>query len=167
MMNSKKVGVLFGSLAIAGAAFAAVSLDPLTGMGWVGKGDIQLAYGWNDKTIQTRSVEVDFEVQQQVTVAVTCQIEKRGVVEFKTASRNRSLSDTQDGDPRVKNARFTGYFLGGYKGQETASGDPLPKDGDACKAEGEDGVVTSVVSTINFSKLFATYGGDKRLLGSF
>jgi opacity protein-like surface antigen len=37
---------------ISTAAVAAVTFDPATGTGFVGKGDIQLAFGWNNKAAQ-------------------------------------------------------------------------------------------------------------------
>ena len=46
--------VALAALALsATAAFAAVTFDPATGKGFVGKGDVQIAYNLNNKQIQT------------------------------------------------------------------------------------------------------------------
>jgi hypothetical protein len=40
---------------LATAALAAVTFDVNTGFGFVGKGDVQLAFGWNNKALQTNA----------------------------------------------------------------------------------------------------------------
>ena len=37
-------------------ASASVTFNPATGTGFVGKGDVQLAYGWNNKQLQDNAV---------------------------------------------------------------------------------------------------------------
>src|SRR5918996_4693526 len=37
------------------AAFALVTFDPSTGTGFVGKGDVQTAFGWNNKQLQNNA----------------------------------------------------------------------------------------------------------------
>jgi hypothetical protein len=36
----------------ASVALAAVTFNPMTGEGFVGKGDVQLIYGWNNQQLQ-------------------------------------------------------------------------------------------------------------------
>ena len=43
------------------AASASVNVDPATGSGFIGKGDVQLAYGWNNATLQTNASSVGFQ----------------------------------------------------------------------------------------------------------
>jgi hypothetical protein len=41
-------------LATAGAAFAAITFNPDDGTGFVGKGDVQEAFGWNNHALQAK-----------------------------------------------------------------------------------------------------------------
>jgi hypothetical protein len=51
---------LVAMLVAAGAVFAAVTFDPATGKGFVGKGDVQLAFGWNNQQLQQNASQVTF-----------------------------------------------------------------------------------------------------------
>lgn len=55
MRNVIKVAVSATAAVIltASAAGAAVTFDPATGTGFIGKGDVQTALGWNNKALQT------------------------------------------------------------------------------------------------------------------
>jgi hypothetical protein len=44
----------------ASPALAVVSFDPVTGTGFVGKGDVQLALGWNNKQLQEGATSLTF-----------------------------------------------------------------------------------------------------------
>ena len=49
-MNKIRVLAAIAALAVSTAALATVTFDPATGIGFVGKGDVQLAFGWNNAT---------------------------------------------------------------------------------------------------------------------
>ncbi|MGZ5194736.1 MAG: hypothetical protein ACXWJM_05620 [Ramlibacter sp.] len=51
-MNLKKTTIGLALAAVSLAALASVTFDPTTGIGWVGKGDIQVVYGWTNKQLQ-------------------------------------------------------------------------------------------------------------------
>lgn len=54
-------GIIAGSLAVSSVAGAAVTFDPDKGTGFVGKGDVQLVYGWNNKVLQDNANSVKFQ----------------------------------------------------------------------------------------------------------
>lgn len=90
------------------AAASAATLDPATGSGFVGKGEIQTAYGWNNTTLQKNASGVTFSssqdaiqalsqsgtqagtqvVTQSVLQEVSCTIETGGVKNKKTFYRD-------------------------------------------------------------------------------
>ena len=69
----------FSGLFVAFAAFAlmltgvaaAVTFDPATGTGFVGKGDVQLVYGWNNQALQTNALNVQFRANSEVVTEVS------------------------------------------------------------------------------------------------
>jgi hypothetical protein len=175
MSTFKKSSFLLGALTFTGVVLAVVNLDPSSGAGWVGKGDVQLAYGFNDKTMQSNFDKITFLVEQQSTVTAVCVFQKttgQGTsTETKSMTNARNLSSNPDGDPRLKNnsSRFTGYYLQGYTGGWTASnGDVMPVVGGACTGEGNPGTYSTVTSVVTQTKLFASHTSfGKRNLGSF
>jgi hypothetical protein len=56
----------------AGAVFAAVTFDPETGTGFVGKGDVQTAFGWNNKQLQDNAGLVQFRATTTSETTWTC-----------------------------------------------------------------------------------------------
>jgi hypothetical protein len=48
------------ALALSTGAFAAVTFDPETGTGFVGKGDVQSPFGWNNAKMQQRHDSITF-----------------------------------------------------------------------------------------------------------
>ncbi len=56
---------------LAGSAFAAVTIDPVAGTGFVGKGDVQTALGWNNAELQKKAEELNFTYSTTTTYAVT------------------------------------------------------------------------------------------------
>src|SRR5688500_14313060 len=57
------------------AAYAAVVLDLSTGLGFVGKGDVQLAFGWNNKQLQdaVKADAISFTYAVSESHSVTCE----------------------------------------------------------------------------------------------
>jgi hypothetical protein len=51
--------------------YAAVTIDLLTGEGFVGKGDVQLAFNWNNKQLQDNADGVSFSVESTVATEVS------------------------------------------------------------------------------------------------
>jgi hypothetical protein len=63
------VAVVIG---LAGTASATVTFDPSTGTGFVGKGDVQLALGWNNPQLQANAAGVTFSYNATDTYAAVC-----------------------------------------------------------------------------------------------
>ena len=66
-------GLAAGALAMgimASSAFAAVTFDPATGTGFVGKGDVQTAMGWNNAELQKNAENLKFTYVTETTYAV-------------------------------------------------------------------------------------------------
>lgn len=75
-MSSKYVRKWTFALALvaigAGVALATVTFDPQTGVGFVGKGDVQLIYGWKNAQLQQNAKQVQFQVVSEEENAWTC-----------------------------------------------------------------------------------------------
>jgi hypothetical protein len=120
----------------AGAVFAAVTFDPATGTGFVGKGDVQLAFNLNNKQLQQNASKVSFTYEEVGEYTLLCKADdktnpKTGVVtpgaekEFK--NRAQSVQSSVQGDPRqVKGQnQFTGFNLSGITSTVT-TGESCP-----------------------------------------
>lgn len=116
-------------MALAIPAFAAVTFDPDTGTGFVGKGDVQLALGYNNKQLQDNASSLQFQAKStKVTeVSWTCTNDRNE----NTQERERTTTTTTQGVvssiARERN-QITGFNLTGYQGETTSStteGNPL------------------------------------------
>lgn len=117
-------------------AMAAVTFDPETGTGFVGKGDVQDAFGWNNKALQDNANLVTFTYITTDKYVVTetwatgnpdnpKSLNSHEVTVKKTVSVNGVVN----GDPRqVKGQnQFTGFDLNGFIGTPDKTGDvPTP-----------------------------------------
>ena len=123
---------------VATAAYAA-TFDPTTGTGFVGKGELQTPWGWNNATLQKEAEGVTFKVSQQVTYEQECSYLTGGrnperVRETKEATRplnSRVTYETRNN----KRGAVTGFILDGFG----SSSGPVPTDlctGRGAQAEG-------------------------------
>lgn len=62
-----------GTILLAGTSFAAVDFDPATGMGSVGKGDVQIAFGLNNAQFQQQAGNVKFLSKTVTVTEVVCE----------------------------------------------------------------------------------------------
>lgn len=68
----KKVAGIFVLLVLLTVtSFASVTFDATTGLGFVGKGDVQLAFGWNNAALQNNAAGVTFSYDAVDTYEVT------------------------------------------------------------------------------------------------
>lgn len=154
-------------------AMASVSIDFSTGAGFVGKGDVQLAYGWNNAQLQNKAGDVGFYAQSSADYDAVCVwttgTGTRGQhTHHVTHTTTSNLKDSIAYDARVK-TQITGFNLRGFVlGSTVESGDPIPVLGGPCPGnEGTDGVWESVDGPMNVTNsLFVTYkgGNDVQLL---
>ena len=108
------------------AAIAAVTFDPETGEGFVGKGDVQLAFGWNNKELQTNAKNVSFTYEETGEYTLLCQnpdrIDRRTGQPAQQEFKNRvgTVESSLQGDPRQTKGQnqFTGFNLSGITGTE-------------------------------------------------
>jgi hypothetical protein len=148
-----------------------VSMNP-DGTGFVGKGDVQVVFGWNNKALQTNAAGVTFSYNSSDSYSAVCEFTTgegtRGErVHEVTHRKTRSVSSVLDGDPRqVKGQnQFTGFILNGYIGEPATTGGALPVLGGACPGnQGTDGTWTSVTFLSSEGGLYATFGGVSHLL---
>jgi hypothetical protein len=108
--------VLVALLFATTAAFAAVTFDPATGTGFVGKGDVQLVYEWNNKALQDNADSVKFRASSEVVTEVSWVCTKDN---GNTNERARTTTTTIEGVvssvARERN-QITGFILNGYSG---------------------------------------------------
>ncbi|RSD22323.1 hypothetical protein [Mesobacillus subterraneus] len=155
-MKKVLAGLAAGALAMgifASTSFAAVTVDE-SGNGFVGKGDVQQALGWNNAQLQKNAESLLFTYETVTAYEVTVEWitgegtkgEKKHIVEHKHTA---NLSATVDYNARKSN-QFTGFYLNGHKdafeGKQPAVGDEYP---------GKSGhIVTSVELVSSTSTLY-------------
>jgi hypothetical protein len=150
------------------AAVASVTFDPSTGTGFVGKGDVQLVFGWNNAAAQSRSTSVTFKYQASTTYDVTIDFDTGNPlhnVTHHSVTQNTSTAVTSAiASEARKTGQYTGWNLTGL-GATTTSGDPVPNVGDSCP-NGNLGTcqVTAVTPISSVGGLYVTYGGNSVLL---
>ena len=102
------------TLMLAPAAMAAVTFNETKGTGFVGKGDVQVAFAWNNKQLQTNAAGVSFSFTQDATQAVTQEASQ-------TASQTTSQSFTYYVSCDTTNGRKTFHREGNRAGVTTAT----------------------------------------------
>src|SRR5262245_5475316 len=78
---------------MATAASASVSVNPTSGVGFVGKGDVQSAFGWKNADLQANASAVKFTSSQAASQAMTLTVEQHGTLAG-TQSGNQSVNQT-------------------------------------------------------------------------
>jgi len=117
--------VFVGLMGLASPAIASVTFDPATGTGFVGKGDVQLVFNWNNKVLQDNASSVDFRVNSVSATTWTCtKIVVQGNDETREIVQQRSTTTTNQGlvttvareNSKGKDGAVTGFYLTGYEG---------------------------------------------------
>ena len=129
-------------------AFATVTYDPSTGKGFVGKGDVQLAFHFNNNQMQKNASAITFEYRTRNTYDVTCEWETvtgRGkiILHDITIPRLTKVDSSVQFEARSQK-QVSGFMLTGL-GQTTTVG-TVPVVGDGCVG-GNPGTITAVVDT--------------------
>ena len=136
------------ALAAPAAATAAVTFDPATGKGFVGKGDVQVPFGWNDSKLQQYAAGVTFtyESASDDTYSVTCEWETGNNkivhhIQRKRADVSSSVAyDVTKVDRKSPNGKVTGFNLTG-KGTEVIDAEgSVPVVGGQCPENQGQGV---------------------------
>ena len=150
-------------VAAAGIASATVTFAPETGIGFVGKGDVQLAFGWNNAQLQSRAAGLTFTFEASESYTAVCTwTTGEGTRGEKThnVKHTKSVGVTGDVayDARSRN-QITGFNLTGYAGTPTSLGEVPVLNGPCPGNPGTDGVWTSVALTSSSVALNAVYSG--------
>jgi hypothetical protein len=162
---------VIATLAISSSASAAVSFDAVLGTGFAGKGDVQLAFGWNNAALQRNAKDLTFGFEETERYDVECEwytggntnpqgkVTARKLHEVvKKVKLNSSIAVSFD--PRTRN-QITGFNLNGRRA-DTAGG-AAPNIGESCHGLGTEGTVSEVIYVgTTASDLQVTYGGDTR-----
>lgn len=162
-MKLLKMGMALVLIATAGAASATVTFNPDAGTGFVGKGDVQLAFGWNNAQLQTRAAGLTFSfVASESYTAVCTWTTGEGTRGERTHNVGHNTTVGVSGDvafdARARN-QITGFNLTGFTGTPTSAGS-VPVVGGPCPGNpGTDGVWTSVSLTSSSIALNAVYSG--------
>ncbi len=106
----------------AGVALAAVIFNAQTGEGFVGKGDVQLAFGWNNRELQNNAAGVTF---QATTIEVTevswiCTNDRNENTQERERTTTTTIQGILSSVARERN-QITGFNLTGYSGEPTES----------------------------------------------
>jgi hypothetical protein len=119
MKKMKTIGAL-GAITLASVAYAAVTFDPLTGMGFVGKGDVQLALGYNNAQLQDNAGSLVFEMETTVVTEVSweCTNDRNEKIQVRQQTTTVETQAVLSSISRVKN-QITGFFLTGFFGTPT------------------------------------------------
>lgn len=162
-----RIGILGGTIAglsmaglvLAGSASATVTFDPGSGTGFVGKGDVQTAFAWNNATAQAQVNNVSFSYDAASTYDVTIEFDTGGVHNtthhIVTQDKSTTVSASVASDPR-HTGQYTGWNLTGL-GTTTTTGDTIPSAGDSCP-NGDLGTchVTDVTQTGSTGGLYVS-----------
>jgi hypothetical protein len=108
---------LVAAVSVSAMAFGAVTFDPATGNGFVGKGDVQLALGYNNAQLQNaaNSGAISFSYASEVSYSQDCIKENRRQTIEKTFKTTRAVNAAVTGSAR-KNSQLdvTGFNLTGH-----------------------------------------------------
>ena len=153
-------------LAFAGVASATVTFNPATGTGFVGKGDVQLAFGWNNQALQANASGVTFTYNATDTYSATCSfVTGAGTRGEQTHNvdipRHTSVNSAIQYDART-HKQIDGFNLTGL-GATTTDG-TVPVVGEACVANdggvNQNGTWSAVTLVSSTGGLFVNFGAN-------
>jgi hypothetical protein len=158
-MKEIKLATVIGLAFAASTACAAVTYDD-DGMGFVGKGDVQLALGYNNAQLQINAEKLGFRYQTEDKYAATCEwntVTGQGKIIYHDVTVHRTVTVTKSvaySDRKNGNStQITGFELLGW-GSATQNINP-PAVGGACLGgSGQQGTWTSVDSTSRTGGLY-------------
>ena len=114
---------------IGGPVAASVTFNPGTGSWFVGKGDVQTAFGWNNTLLQTNASGVTFMYQTTATYEVitawatgtpAAPISLHSHLETVTTTVGTSAAVNGDSRQTKGQKQFTGFNLSGFNAVTTA-----------------------------------------------
>jgi hypothetical protein len=149
-MRKSLIAIAAATALVSTAALASVTLTISGGAlsGFIGKGDVQSAFGFNNGKMQDAAPNVVFNYSDTQSADVTCEWttgpDRNPTTHTVTHTRNSSLSATWFGNARQSPNQTTGWNVNGVL--LNGSGQPIPNVGDPCPGNNGNGsVVTAVV----------------------
>jgi len=109
----------------------AITFDVATGDGFVGKGNVQATYGWDNALLQTCAPTgdincVEFRAQTETETTWQCRNSNNQNIQERTRTTTVSgVFDDTSREPRNQN-QVTGFILTGYNGAATIETDGPP-----------------------------------------
>jgi opacity protein-like surface antigen len=162
-MRSIKVAIAAGAVMAltATAAFAAVTFDPETGEGFVGKGDVQEAFGWNNRAVNDNAADVTFTFEEQASYTFVCsRVQQQHGYQEQTFN-NKVIGVDADVEFEKRrnggNGNLTGFLLTGF-------GEESEFTGEGCPSGWPDEVSRTLNEAAGDGGLFAHYGDESVLL---
>jgi hypothetical protein len=122
-MKKRSIVAAAAAIAVFATAAYAYDFDYATGVGFVGKGEVQAALNWNNQTLQANADQLRFRGGATITAerSWTCtrlDAEVPDPIDY----RQRTVTGTTGGvfhsDERTRN-QVTGFYLTGYVNQIT------------------------------------------------
>lgn len=171
MKLNRKLAVVAGAAASAALVFGGVAqaytMDE-TGNGFVGKGEIQTPFGWNNAKLQANAAGVTFGYNTTENYSAVCTwITGAGTRGERTHTVTHTSATSVAGavsyDARVR-TQITGFTLTGFAGAPVVTGE-VPVVGGACPgSDGTSGTWSAVELLDSTSGLYAYYGDLSTLL---
>jgi hypothetical protein len=122
MMSRKGIlGVVVAAAMASATVLASVSFDPSTGTGFVGKGDVQTALGWNNAQAQANAGSLSFTYSEVVQQTVSCEKETHHSTMTRSGTRTGSVNDTLSYNART-HKQVDGFLLTGFTSQNDSWG---------------------------------------------
>ena len=141
MKTRRIVSMTALALGFAGLAHAAVSFSPESGTGFVGKGDVQLAFGWNNEGLQSAAAQLEFSYSDQATYDVPCEKDAAKKTMEATFKRKKSIDASVVYDTRKnKQGQVTGFNLVGFGATDSSDNVECPA---GWRADGEPVLVSA------------------------
>jgi hypothetical protein len=106
---------LLGAALLVSSAFATITFNPTTGVGFVGKGDVQYTFGWNNQQLQSGAGSVQFRANSEVVTEVSwiCTNSNNENIQERARTTTTSIQGLVDNIARERN-QITGFNLTGY-----------------------------------------------------
>jgi hypothetical protein len=109
---------LAGFVSFSAAIAAAVTFDQATGLGFVGKGDVQDAFGWNNAELQANAGAVTFTFDSDAQYAQSCMKENARQTIYKDFKKTVAIDAAVTFEARKnRQGMVTGFQLLGYGGE--------------------------------------------------
>lgn len=110
------------ALLLGGAAAASAYTIDATGNGFVGKGEVQTALGWNNKALQDNAGSLEFALVSTVVTEVswTCTNSNNENTQERERTTTTSTQGVVSAVSRERN-QITGFTLTGFKGTPTTN----------------------------------------------